>query len=158
ISEARLSPVFHSIPYHIEKSTIALLLTEVMNKVIKLSEPDPPLFQFMEAMIIWFDEAEEPVGNFHLSFLLKLTKFLGFSPVCWSSDQRLEDTSVGASRQLPTAYRNAQLKSPLSEYWDYLFKCKVDAISELSLDTQTRRQLLRHIIAYYHEHIGSVHP
>ena len=80
VSEVRPTPVFKRIPYDIVKSSIVIFLNEVLYKSIRQQSADDDLFNYIFNSIAWFDESDELNPNFHLAFLLKLTRFLGFSP------------------------------------------------------------------------------
>src|SRR5688572_20124602 len=80
VSELRPSPIFCSIPYDIIKSTMAIFLNEVLYKSIRQQMADEHLFDFIFSAICWLDECNEQNVNFHLSFLLKLSRYLGFAP------------------------------------------------------------------------------
>lgn len=71
---------FSSIPYDPYKNAMALFLSEFLYYAIK-SEPDArSLFEYLERSLEWLDTAEHGYSNFHLVFLLRLTRFLGFAP------------------------------------------------------------------------------
>lgn len=81
ISEARAAPIFKSIPYHLTKNTIIQFLDEVLYKSIRHQQTDQHLFEFLFYAIILFDETPEVNIDFHLIFLMKLSRFLGFAPL-----------------------------------------------------------------------------
>ena len=96
VSELRPSPIFRTIPYDIIKSTIIMFLNEVLYKSIRQQNTDERLFDFIFNGICWFDESETMNVNFHLAFLLKLTRFLGFAPSTQTrSDQSYFDLQEG---------------------------------------------------------------
>ncbi|MGB0524672.1 MAG: DNA repair protein RecO [Flammeovirgaceae bacterium] len=78
ISEAKMAYPYHSIPFDIGKSSIALFLTEILGKVLKEEEKNEELFEFMLDNFQTFDELSEGYSNFHLKFLIQLAEFLGF--------------------------------------------------------------------------------
>lgn len=80
ISEIRCENQFRSIPYLHNKSAIALFLSEVMYKVIKHESHPEEVFQFVHDSVLSLDHLEMGYENFHLQFLLKLTRYLGFYP------------------------------------------------------------------------------
>jgi DNA repair protein RecO (recombination protein O) len=80
ISEVKCNFPFQSIPFDIRKSTIALFLTEVLHKTIQEETSNPPLFHFLESSIKLLEQIEQKIENFHLFFLIRLTRFLGFEP------------------------------------------------------------------------------
>lgn len=71
---------FSSIPYDPYKNAIALFLAEFLYHAIR-HEPDThTIFEYLERSLEWLDTAEQGFSNFHLVFLLRLTRFLGFAP------------------------------------------------------------------------------
>lgn len=69
-----------SLPFDVRKSTMALFMAEVVYRLIRESEPDENLFNFISKSVISLDKQTEGIANFHLWFLVGLTQFLGFYP------------------------------------------------------------------------------
>lgn len=139
---------FQTIPLDIVKSSIVMFLSEILNHAIHEEEKNDDLFQFLEATLQWLDTHDE-ISNFHLIFMIEMTKYLGFYP----------DT---ADRDLPFFEMNEgvfslfQAISSLSEHQTNLLKKLLD----LRLDSDqkvfhvTERQLLLKIlIDYYSFHL-----
>ena len=82
-----------SIQNNIVKTTIAIFLSEMLVRSIREETPNKQLFSFLHQSIIFFDKLENPV-NFHLLFLIKLSKFLGFFPQANSMKPR-KNVEVG---------------------------------------------------------------
>ncbi len=80
LKEINASKHFSSIHLQPEKTTIILFLTEILNSVLKEEEPHYALFEFLENSIFEFDQKKSGFSDFHLWFLMNLTKFLGFYP------------------------------------------------------------------------------
>src|SRR5882757_6416664 len=80
IKEVKNSPVLQTIPYDVIKSSLALFLNEVLYKAIKQQAADENLFGFIFNSIEWMDHQPEGIVNFHLFFLTRLTRYLGFYP------------------------------------------------------------------------------
>src|ERR1700733_1276484 len=80
VSELKNSPVLLSVPYNVIKSCIAIFLNEVLYKAIKQQGTDESLFGFVFSSIEWLDHQTEGLANFHLLFLIQLTRYLGFYP------------------------------------------------------------------------------
>jgi DNA repair protein RecO (recombination protein O) len=78
ISEAKCFFPYQAIPFDIAKSSLALFLSEVLNKVLKEEEANPALFEFLSDSMQYLDRASEHFENFHLQFLWQLAAFLGF--------------------------------------------------------------------------------
>lgn len=80
LSETRCSHPFCSIPLNPKKSAIALFIVEILSKTLKEQTENRQLFDFIWQSILQFDDESYSPENFHLIFLVKLTRFLGFSP------------------------------------------------------------------------------
>ncbi len=78
---------FKTLPFDIIKSSIAIFLSEVLNKSIKEQEQNQQLYDFIEKSIEFIDISKNNISNFHLIFLIHLTKYLGFFPTNNFSDK-----------------------------------------------------------------------
>jgi DNA repair protein RecO (recombination protein O) len=78
ISEARLAHPYTTIPFDVRKSTICLLLTETLAKILTEEKEDAGLFDFLYASLLELDQQNSQVDNFHLLFLLRLARLMGF--------------------------------------------------------------------------------
>ena len=80
ISDIRCPEPYQSIPYDVLKSSIAMFVTEALNKSLKEEEGNAELFSFIQQSLLVFDNMAEGYENFHLQFMLKLSRYLGFMP------------------------------------------------------------------------------
>src|ERR1700761_2396448 len=80
IAELKSSPVLQTIPYDVIKSSLVLFLNEVLYKAVRQQSADENMFDFIFNSIEWLDNQTEGVANFHLLFLTRLTRYLGFYP------------------------------------------------------------------------------
>ena len=69
-----------SIPYEMGKRGIALYLAEFLYHALRSEPASPSLFAYIYHSIEWLDATRGSVANFHLVFLLRLTRFLGLFP------------------------------------------------------------------------------
>lgn len=67
-----------SLATDIKKSTLALFINELLNKTVKEESHAQQLFEFIFQSLITLDFMEKEHENFHLIFMLKLSRFLGF--------------------------------------------------------------------------------
>ena len=58
---------------------MALFLSEFLYRAIREEAEDRPLFAYLQHSIIWLDECGEGFANFHLVFLMRLSRFWGFT-------------------------------------------------------------------------------
>lgn len=78
IKEIKCSYPFQSVAIDVRKSTIAMFMAEVINKSVKDQSQPGDVFEFLYNSIVALDLASDGVENFHLVFLLKLSRYLGF--------------------------------------------------------------------------------
>jgi len=155
ISELRPSPVFRSIPYDILKSTIIMFLNEVLYKSIRQQNADENIFDYIFNAVSWFDETEEANASFHLAFLLKLSRFLGFAPSTQTkSDQSYFDLQEGEFKSLPPLHPYFLDKTAASLFIT-LFTTPFEKLNEIKMDNATRRLILDKILIYYTLHTAS---
>ncbi|MFV0247658.1 MAG: DNA repair protein RecO [Tenacibaculum sp.] len=79
IKEVQIINPYNSVFSSLSKQTIVLFLSEILSLVIKEEEKNDYLYTYLETALIWLDNYDE-VSNFHLLFLLNLSKILGFYP------------------------------------------------------------------------------
>ena len=77
--EVRLYKPYETLHTTIFKSTVVLFLAEILSMILNEEEANPPLFEYLETTLLWFDTVEK-TGTFHQQFLMGLTKFLGINP------------------------------------------------------------------------------
>src|SRR5471030_1365923 len=80
IKELKNSPLLQTIPYDVIKSSLVIFLNEVLYKAIKQQSADEHLFDFVFNAVEWLDHQTAGLANFHLFFLIRLTRYLGFYP------------------------------------------------------------------------------
>ncbi|PST84130.1 DNA repair protein RecO [Pedobacter yulinensis] len=155
VAELRTSPVFTSIPYDLVKRTIVIFLNEVLYKSIRGQDADQNLFDFIHHALCWLDGSGGQDQNFHLSFLLKLTGFLGFGPGgTGRGDHLYFDLQEGAfGSALPS--HPYFLDEEDADLFLKLFRAKFDSLHELSISTTRRRAILGKILIYYQLHVAA---
>ncbi|MFD0939802.1 DNA repair protein RecO [Pedobacter boryungensis] len=155
VAEARPSPVFRSIPYDVIKNTIIQFLNEVLYKSIRQQNTDENLFDFIYNAVSWFDETTEASINFHLAFLLKLSRFLGFAPHAQTrNDQKYFDLQEGDFTSIPPIHPYFINKTE-ADYFLLLFTTSFERLNEIKIDNKIRRLILDKILVYYTLHTAS---
>ena len=155
IKELQSAPVFRSIPYDIIKSTIVMFLNEVLYKSIRQQHTDEQLFDFIYNSIAWFDEASNASINFHLAFLLKLSRYLGFAPSTeMKSNQNFFDLQEGAFCSRPPLHPYYMDKAD-AEILIALFLTPYDKLDQINLTKIIRRSILNKILVFYTLHTAS---
>lgn len=80
LSDVRLSVPFTSIPFAADKLSISLFVAEFLYYALRAEQQNVPLFDYVVNSILWFDGEAAHYANFHLVFLMRMSRFLGFFP------------------------------------------------------------------------------
>ena len=148
--------VLQSIPFDVKKSTIALFMAEVLHRLIKESEPNDMLFDFVWGSVEALDDMQEGVANFHLWFLSQLCRFLGFSPGNEYFSGAWFDIANGLYTELaPT--RPHQMSQENALILRDMLECDVRYLAEVGLNRAQRVDFLAALLSYYAFHLDTIH-
>lgn len=155
ISDARSEPILQSIPYDIIKSSLVIFINEVIYKSLKQEDNDEVMFEFIEKSIELLDKSDKGIANYHLIFLMKLTRFLGFYPdMSFADSSSFFDLKNGIfqKHQPPHSFF---IEEKLLAVWIAILRNSMDNFLEIKLDSQTRKYFVQKVIDYYALHIDS---
>ncbi len=153
IKELKNSPQLQSIPYDVIKSGIAIFLNEVLYKAIRQQSEDENLFGFVFSAIEWLDHQTDNLANFHLLFLIQLTRYLGFYP---DSNLAVEADYFDMKNGVFCRYKPDSvlyLSPPHTQNFATLLTCSFENIVQIKLSNDDRRYLIRKLLDYYALHI-----
>ena len=70
------------LPFSPVKSTLALFLAEFLSAALREEKENVPLYRYIESSLQWLDmvESSAAIANFHLAFLMHLSRFIGIYP------------------------------------------------------------------------------
>ena len=156
IADARSEPILQSIPYDIVKSSLVLFINEMIYKSLKQEHEDEIMFEFIAKSIELLDHTEKGIANFHLIFLMKLTRFLGFYP-----DMSYADSTSFFDLKNGVFVHNQPLHLFFIEEkymvdWLQILRNSMDDFLEIKLSSASRKYLLQKVIDYYSLHIDSM--
>ena len=80
LNDVRLLTPFASIPFEPDKLAISLFVAEFLYYALRSEQRNELLYDYLEYSIMWLDGQQVNFANFHIVFLLRLTRFLGFYP------------------------------------------------------------------------------
>ncbi len=136
-----------SLRFDMTKSAIAVFMLEIMNAVIREEESNEELYDFLEGEIVKLDSTPTD-SNFHLKFLLDLTKYLGFHPGEIPADSRCFDLLEG-SFVTETPVHQYILPAELSAILKEISQGK-----KVQLSAAGRAALLEKLLLFYQLHIS----
>lgn len=80
IREARCFHPYQTLATDAKKSTIAIFITELLNKSIRHESHADVLFAFLSESLVAIDKTTTAFENAHLIFMIQLSRHLGFGP------------------------------------------------------------------------------
>jgi DNA repair protein RecO (recombination protein O) len=80
LKDARLLSAYASIPFLPEKLGLSLFIAEFLYHALRSEQQNTALFAYICDAMQWLDIAEKGYANFHLTFLMRMSRFLGFYP------------------------------------------------------------------------------
>lgn len=137
IKEVKCLHQYQSLAADLRKSTIAIFISEVLNKTVKDESHAQEIFEFLYHALILLDHQQTAVENFHLIFLIKLSRFLGFGAH--------QSNEILGARMLDPEEENI-LKKLL----------QTDFTEVIPMTNMQRRNVLEAILRFYSLHIESL--
>ncbi|QKJ32339.1 DNA repair protein RecO [Mucilaginibacter mali] len=160
IAELKNAPLLQSIPYDVIKSSIVMFLNEVLYRSVKQQAADEHLFNFIFHAIELLDQQTSGIANFHLIFLIRLSRYLGFYPDRNKPDGAdYFDMKDGVFTKYKPETWN-YLSPPHTGSFYRLLRVGFEDMDSINLKNDERRYLLNKILEYYALHVegfGNIH-
>jgi DNA repair protein RecO (recombination protein O) len=154
LKEARLECNLTQLFLNPSKNAIALFLSEVLYRVLQEKEPNAKLFNYLYNSINQLDLIREGVGNFHLTFLFKLSNYLGITP---NKDDYKSgcffDLRGGVFTDIEPNH-DSYLSREDSIVFARLLKMSFENMSVFVFSRREKADILRHILSYYKLHLA----
>lgn len=156
IKNARITYPYSTIPFDIRKSTQVLFLAEVLYKCLREEETNTELFDYLFHSLTLLDLTEAGISNFHIWFLFKLTRFLGFSP-SREDAERCNFFDLQTARFVSHEPLHSQFTDKhLTVLFTRLFTIDSSSIEDLDYNQRERRLVLEKLLEFYHIHLGNL--
>jgi DNA repair protein RecO (recombination protein O) len=137
VKEVKCLHPYQSIPFDIKKSSLMMFINEVINKAVKEESHASDLCNFLIQSFITLDQMTERSENFHLQFLFKLSRFLGFGAY--------QVNDVLGVRMTSTENEKLIARLLTSDYTHYI-----------EMENQQRREILDLILKFYADHLDNI--
>lgn len=155
ISEINIQHPYTDIPYNIVKSSIAIFLNEILFRALKEEHSDEDLFSYIKNSLLILDLKTDSCSNFHIYFLLQLSRFLGFYPQgSFSENTPCFDLNEGKFISIIPSHNN-YLKPPTAAMLSEFLNSNFEKIQELKMDATQRKKILHALILFFQFHISS---
>lgn len=151
IKEVEIINHYTTIFTNLTKQSIAFFLSEVLTNSIQEEEENTALYEYIETALIWLD-THTKTTNFHLLFLLNLTKYLGFYPKKNNINFDYFNLNEGQFTHNKPTY-NAIFGTDLLAF-KKLLGINFEDLVYVEFNAKSRQQVLTILIQYFELHLN----
>ncbi|MDR1527145.1 MAG: DNA repair protein RecO [Dysgonamonadaceae bacterium] len=154
LKEARQHIALPSIRNHPVKSTICIFLAELLGKITVDKQSDQRLFDFILQSVEVLEMMEKDYANFHLVFMIGLSRYLGFYP---DSSGYRPGMYFDLQNGVFVAYRPASvhfLNPDESQVFFNLLRMNYENMALFSFSRHERKDIIYRILEYYRIHLN----
>jgi len=152
ISELRNEPLLNSLSTDVVKTSLSLFICELLYLTLREQPSDEEMFDFLFQAIELLELSNDSVANFHLWFMLKFTKYLGFYP-----QENISNAKYFDLKNAVFLERMPDHPLFMNEYntkvMSIMMNANYEALKDLKLSSELRKQLLMDLLRYYEWHI-----
>ncbi|WP_165041574.1 DNA repair protein RecO [Dysgonomonas sp. ZJ709] len=153
IGEARSTLHLYDISGNMAKTSMTFFLSEFLTRVLKDANDSQLLFNFLDQSVQILEMTDKSIANFHLVFMLKLSRFLGFYP-------NLHDYTVNSIFDMMNGefVTHQPLHNHFLNRYDSRALARLDRISyenmhKFIFSRQDRIIVINRILEYYRLHL-----
>ncbi len=139
--------------YHPVKSTLSLFLCEFLTHALKGESEERTLYSYLEHSFRWLDACQADYANFHLVFLMRLTRFVGIYPNL-DSTSPLDWFDLSAGCFTKTQPLHPHFLPPTdAHHLHTLLRMNYETMRHFRMSRHDRSHILTVITDYYRLHI-----
>ena len=153
IKEAKLWYPFQTIPYDPYKSGIALFLAEFLFRALREETDNEALYAYLVHSIQWLDSCERSFANFHLVFLMRLSRFLGLYPYVETYQEGDYFDMLNACFTPQQPLTGVYVLPQEAVHIHNLMRMRYETMHLFAMNRLERNRCLDVIIAYYRLHL-----
>ena len=151
IKEVKTEKLYKSLHLDIQKSSVIIFLSEILNSIFKEETlVNNDLFNFLLNTLSWYDQVKS-CNNFHLKFLIELSRFIGFYPNINNENDSFFNLESGSTCATQTIGNNLSGKD-LTLFKEFL-GTEFEDLNSMNIKSESRTRILNYIIDYYSLHL-----
>ena len=157
LKEAKVAAAYASIPFDPLKLPVALFVAEFLSNATRKEQPDRLTFAYIENSLRWLDGSTGGFANFHVVFMMRLTRFLGFYP---NTDGYTEGSwfDLRAASFAPDApLHHDRLAPDEARKVNLLLRMNFATMHLFRMTRDERNRMTEIIIRYYALHLPDFH-
>lgn len=153
LRDIRIATPYYNIQTDAAKLAEALFLAEFLHYATRDEQQNRPLFAFVSASMEWLDAATRGYANFHLVFMIRLSRFVGFFPnldgyvpgCCFDLREARFTTLVPTHRDFLRPDESARI--------GMLMRMTFDTMHLFQMSRTERNRITAILIHYYRLHV-----
>ncbi len=150
LREAKVIGNYQTLHTHPVKQAMTMFLAEMLRNSIHEEENNEPLFNYLEYSFHFLDLTDK-FANFHLLFLLNLTRYLGFQPEIGMKDLPVFNLLDGVFQEIPT--NDYCIEGKNVDLLKSLLGTDFDTLNQIKMNQTSRNEFLNMLLLYYELHI-----
>lgn len=144
---------FTSIPFDPYKLSISLFLAEFLTYATRDEQRDTLLYNYIENSMLWLDGTRQAFSNFHLVFMMRLSRFIGFYPNLEDYEEGdFFDLRSGIFCRKPPLHPDSVPPAEASKIV-LLMRMNYESMHLFRMSREERNRCAEWILAYYRLHI-----
>ncbi len=150
IKDARVVSHYTTLHTDYVKSALVFFISDILKSSIHEEETNIDLFEYLEVTLLWLD-THDTIGNFHITFLIKLTQYLGFFPELSQIEEEYFNLQEGVFQPAST---NPYCASGVhvSLFKEFLGTTFEESMN-IKLSKNSRSEILAMLLVYFELHL-----
>lgn len=148
LTEYKPAPSLSECTTDLRKSTLLMFLAEVVSKSIREEAEDESQFKFIDTSIQILEQMDKGLQFFHIAFMVKLTRHLGFFPGPSSSEHLFFDLEQGHCTSFRPAHRHYISVDEFKRI-EFFADCQYNDLGNVQMSKDERDFLLETILTWY---------
>ena len=150
LREAKVVGNYQTLHTHPVKLAMVMFLAEMLRNAIREEEKNEALFHYLEYSFQFLDSTDK-IANFHLLFLLNLTRYLGFQPETEIKDLPVFNLLDGVFQDFSS--NDYCIEGKNVDLLKSLLGTDFDALPLIKMNQTSRNDFLNMLLLYYELHI-----
>ena len=147
----RLIPLYE-VCTDMSKASIAFFLSEFLLRVLRESDNNEIVFQYIKNSIETLETINKGVANFHIAFMIGLTRFLGIYPNWEENKQSRYFDMINAEFRDSIPLHHHYLKPEESSFLKYLNRISFANMHCFRFSRDNRNAIIDHTLDFYRLH------
>ena len=149
--EGKATPSYQTLHTNPLKISVVFFLSELLSQVLHEEESNPSQYEFLSQSLQFFDNEPDKFANFHLWFMLHLTKYLGFFPNIHSFDANHLYLDKKEGHYVSQENENT-FSAEISHLFSIFLSQNLTDALKVNMNQNLRNKFLADIIALYQLH------